>query len=108
MWPAWFRRRVAERGLGRPSTSVTLRTTGIGESVIADRLGGLLARDAAPLVATYARAEAVDVRISAHERPGWDAAAEVAATEAVVRERLAGHVWAESATTRGGAIAQAP
>ncbi|HYL40803.1 MAG TPA: molybdopterin-binding protein, partial [Candidatus Binatus sp.] len=72
MWREWVRPRLNERGLGRPMTSVTLRTTGIGESLIAERLGSLLARDAEPLVATYARSDAVDVRISAHERRGWN------------------------------------
>ena len=107
MWSDWVRPRLAARGLGRPSVVVTLRTTGLGESLIADRLGPLLARDAEPLVATYARADAVDVRISAHERPGWDAAAAVAANEATVRDRLAGHVWATGSTTWGEAIAAA-
>jgi nicotinamide-nucleotide amidase len=107
MWSDWVRPRLVARGLGRPAVVVTLRTTGIGESLIADRLGTLLARDAEPLVATYARAEAVDVRISAHERAGWDAAAAVAATEAVVAERLGGHVWARGVTSWGEAIAAA-
>jgi nicotinamide-nucleotide amidase len=107
MWADWVRPRLADRGLGRPLVAVTLRTTGIGESVIADRLGPLLARDAEPVVATYARAEAVDVRIVAHERPGFDAAAAVAASEAIVAERLAGHVWARGSTTWGEALAAA-
>jgi nicotinamide-nucleotide amidase len=107
MWSDWVRPRLDDRGLGRPLVAVTLRTTGIGESVIADRLGPLLARDAEPIVATYARAEAVDVRISAHERPGLDAAAAVAASERIVAERLAGHVWARGTTSWGEALAAA-
>ena len=107
MWTEWVVPRLAQRGLGRSGVTVTLRTTGIGESLIADRLGPLLARDADPLVATYARAEAVDVRISAHERPGWDATAAVAATTAQVEERLAGHVWARGTTSWAEAVAEA-
>jgi molybdenum cofactor synthesis domain-containing protein len=107
MWDGWIRPRLEARGLGRPAATVTLRTTGLGESLIADRLGPLLARDAEPLVATYARTEAVDVRISAHERPGWDAAAAVRATEATVLERLGDHVWARGTTTWAEAIADA-
>ena len=42
MWDGWVLPRLAERGLGRPIASVTLRLTGIGESAIADRLGSLL------------------------------------------------------------------
>jgi nicotinamide-nucleotide amidase len=99
MWREWVRPRLEARGLGRSMATVTLRTTGIGESLIAERLGPLLAREAEPLVATYARADAVDVRISAHERPGWDAAAAVTELERTITERLAGHVWARGSTT---------
>ncbi|HJW22329.1 MAG TPA: molybdopterin-binding protein [Candidatus Limnocylindrales bacterium] len=107
MWHDWVLPRLAARGLGRPMTTVTLRTTGIGESLIADRLGPLLARDAEPLVATYARADAVDVRISAHERAGWDAAAAVAETERAVTAALGDHVWARGDVTWPGAIGDA-
>jgi nicotinamide-nucleotide amidase len=104
MWAEWVRPRLEARGLGRPMATVVLRTTGIGESLIADRLGALLARDAEPLVATYARADGVDIRISAHERAGWDATAAVAATERAVVEALGDHVWARGATTWAAAI----
>lgn len=105
MWRDSVRPRLARRGLGRPIVSVTLRTTGIGESLIADRLGPILARDAEPLVATYARADAVDIRMWAHEREGWDAAAAVAAAERTILDVLGDHVWARGATTWAGAIA---
>jgi nicotinamide-nucleotide amidase len=107
MWHDWVRPRLASRGLGRPMTTVTLRTTGIGESLIADRLGPLLARDAEPLVATYARADAVDVRISAHQRAGWDAAAAVADAEHAVVAVLGDHIWARGETSWPAAIAEA-
>ena len=48
----------------------TLRLTGIGESLVADRLGEALLRAANPEVATYARADAVDVRIVGDRRAG--------------------------------------
>jgi len=105
MWHGWVRPRLVARGLGRTLASVTLRTTGIGESLIADRLGDLLDRQADPLVATYARNEAVDVRISSHERPGHDAPAAVAAAAAEVERRLAGHVWGRGTTSWAEAIA---
>jgi nicotinamide-nucleotide amidase len=68
MWSGWVLPRLRERGLGQDAVVVTLRTTGLGESMIAQRLGRLLDRDANPTVATYARHDAVDIRISA--RPG--------------------------------------
>ena len=56
---------LRRRGLGTDRVVRTLRLTGIGESVVADRLGETLLRRANPEVATYARADAVDVRMSA-------------------------------------------
>src|SRR5688500_4686641 len=66
MWDGWVLPRLSERGLGRPLASVTLRLTGIGESAVASRLGSLLKPGARPAVATYARADAVDIRIWTH------------------------------------------
>jgi nicotinamide-nucleotide amidase len=106
MWDGWVVPRLEARGLGRPIASVTLRLTGIGESAIADRLGALLS-GTKPQVATYARADAVDVRIWTHadgaDRSQADAL--VAATEARIVELLGEHVWARGTTTWAAAIA---
>jgi hypothetical protein len=107
MWSGWVLPRLEERGLGRPIASVTLRLTGIGESAIADRLGPLLDAVARPQVATYARADAVDIRIWTHDEvgepghaAGAGAAADVvAATEARIVELLGEHIWARGETT---------
>ena len=104
MWEGWVVPRLVERGLGRPIVSVTLRLTGIGESAIAARLGSLLDPGARPSVATYARAEAVDVRIWTHADEGSGggrAAAEalVADVEARVIAELGEHVWARGQRT---------
>jgi nicotinamide-nucleotide amidase len=107
MWHGWVRPRLLARGLGRPMATVTLRTTGIGESLIADRLGALLARDAEPLVATYARADAVDIRISARQHSGADAIAAVAETERAITALIGDHVWARGDTTWAAAISDA-
>lgn len=111
MWDGWVVPRLEQRGLGRPIASVTLRLTGIGESAIADRLGDALLAGSRPMVATYARAEAVDIRIWAHEEPGegGPAAAErlVADTEAHVLDMLGDHVWARGETTWPQALAAA-
>lgn len=93
MWRDWIQPRLASRGLGRRTASLTLRTTGLGESLIAERLGPLLHRDANPTVATYARADAVDVRISAFATADSDAESLVAAAEADVLARIGDHVW---------------
>jgi nicotinamide-nucleotide amidase len=120
MWSGWVVPRLAERGLGRPLASVTLRLTGIGESAIADRLGALLSTGARPQVATYARADAVDIRIWSHAGAddatavgvgsgagAGDAAALVAATEARVLELVGEYLWARGETTWPEAVAGA-
>ena len=107
MWEGWVLPRLRERGLGRPTAVATLRTTGLGESLIAERLGGLLDRDANPTVATYARTDAVDVRIAAVDAGGRTAADFVAETETAVLAVIGEHVWARGATTWSEAIGAA-
>jgi nicotinamide-nucleotide amidase len=108
MWEGWVVPRLEERGLGRRAASVTLRLTGIGESAIADRLGPLLDLGARPSVATYARNDAVDIRIWAHDDDGVEAAAAaVAATEARIVELLGAHVWARGESTWPETVAAA-
>ncbi|HEY7522652.1 MAG TPA: molybdopterin-binding protein [Candidatus Limnocylindrales bacterium] len=79
--------------LGRRTAVTTLRLTGIGESMVADRLGDLLRRGANPLVSTYARADAVDVRISAIDADGRAAGELVDETEAIIQAELGEYVW---------------
>jgi nicotinamide-nucleotide amidase len=110
MWSGWVVPRLEARGLGRPMASVTLRLTGIGESAIADRLGDLLT-GSRPQVATYARADAVDIRIWTHADAAAhgesEAQALVAATEARVVELLGEHVWARGETSWPDALREA-
>ena len=108
MWSGWVLPRLEARGIGRPLASVTLRLTGIGESAIADRLGSLLDPTARPQVATYARADAVDIRIWTHEDgPGQEAATMVATTEARIVALLGEHIWGRGETTWPRALADA-
>ena len=65
MWTDEVLPRLAARGVGVETEVRTLRLTGIGESQVAERLGEPLLRATNPIVATYARQEAVDIRISA-------------------------------------------
>ncbi len=112
MWTEWVLPRLRERGLGRDVAVRILRLTGIGESQVADVLGDELLRAPNPTVATYARADAVDVRISAVDQPGSgdapaaSAAALVEAAEAFVRARLGEHVWSTGTTTWPQAIGE--
>jgi nicotinamide-nucleotide amidase len=110
MWHDAVLPRLLERGLGREMVVVTLRTSGIGESLVVDRLGADVMNAANPLVTTYARQEAVDVRIAA--LPDTDAengrrrtAREVAdGTEAVILARLGEHVWGRNEATWADAV----
>ena len=86
--------RLERLGLGTDVAVRTYRLTGIGESQLADRLGDALLRRPNPEVATYARADAVDIRISA---VGDATATAEAHVEAAAREVLAAageFVWA--------------
>jgi nicotinamide-nucleotide amidase len=63
MWAGHVVPRLRARGLGADRVAETLRLTGIGESAVADLLGDDLLRGTRPSVATYARIDAVDVRV---------------------------------------------
>lgn len=92
------------RGLGVDVASRTFRLMGIGESQVAERLGEELLRRPNPEIATYARVEAVDVRVSARGDGTTPAAALLEDAAAVVVERLGAHVWATGTTTWSDAI----
>jgi nicotinamide-nucleotide amidase len=112
MWSDWVLPRLEARGLGTEIEIQTLRLTGIGESQVADLLGEALLSASNPSVATYARSDAVDVRISAVAEPSAGGrpsrtAAEVAgAAESEVLARLRDHVWARGETSWSAAIGE--
>lgn len=94
MWPMWqaeVRPRLDARGVGGLVASETLRLAGIGESALADLIGEELRRGSDPEVATYARADAVDVRISSR---GPGAADRVAGMAAQLLPRLQPYLFA--------------
>ena len=95
---------AAERGLGAEVASRTYRLAGIGESQVAELLGETMLRATNPIVATYARVEAVDVRVSAVAEGGRTAEELVEAAAAVVLGQLGDHVWATGETTWSQAI----
>jgi nicotinamide-nucleotide amidase len=106
MWAEQVLPRLADRGVGADLVVRTLRLHGIGESQVAEMLGDLL-RASNPVIATYARHEAVDVRISA--RTEGPVAAERLAddAEAAVTALLGRFVWTRGATTWATAIDEA-
>ena len=104
MWHDEALPRLIARGLGREIVARTWRLHGIGESHVAELLGEELLRAADPQVATYARVEAVDVRV-ASSGPG--AEERVAQAGAVVEEHLGRYVWATGETTWADAVSAA-
>jgi molybdenum cofactor synthesis domain-containing protein len=111
MWADWVLPRLDARGPGRDQEVRTLRLTGIGESQVAERLGESLLRASNPVVATYVRSEAVDVRIAARPDRGNGRAArsavEVAdAAEAEVLAAVGEYVWARGETTWRAAVGE--
>jgi nicotinamide-nucleotide amidase len=107
MWTSWALPRLSVRGLGRLVATVTLRTALIGESLIADQLGSLLDLGANPTVATYARADAVDIRISAVATGTSTASELVAVAESEVLRRVGSYVWGRGEISWPAAIAAA-
>ncbi len=113
MWRDWVLPRLVERGLGDGRVARTLRTYGIGESHVAELLGDALLRGRNPEVATYARADWLDIRVSAVAERGADGAvvrsAEdvVEAAIAAVRGHLEGFVRAEGDTTWADLVGRA-
>jgi nicotinamide-nucleotide amidase len=109
MWTDHVLPRLRERGAGTDVVQRTLRLAGIGESQVADLLGEAMLRATDPIVATYARADAVDVRISARGTGtgGTPAADRVAGATERVLGILGGHVWAEGDATWAAAIGSA-
>jgi nicotinamide-nucleotide amidase len=105
MWSDWVLPRLRQRRLGDGRIVRTLRTYGIGESHAAELLGDAMLRRANPVVATYARADWLDVRVTAVDEPAADGVpartAEAILEETVtdVRATLAGYVWAEGETS---------
>ena len=99
MWADGVLPRLAERGVGGDTDVRTLRLFGIGESQVAELLGEPLLRAANPVVATYARHEAVDVRVSARASGGRSAADLADEAEAAVLAILGEFVWARGDAT---------
>jgi len=107
MWRDHVLPKLVGRGVGGDADVRTLRLTGIGESQVVEELGEPLLRRANPVVATYARHEAVDVRISARPEDGRSAAELGAEAEAAVLSILGDHVWARGDTTWADALGEA-
>jgi nicotinamide-nucleotide amidase len=94
MWRDHVLPRLAGRGLGADRAVETLRLTGMGESLLVDAIGEDVLRRRNPEVATYARVDAVDVRVSATAEGGRTARELVDAAVADLMPALGRYVFA--------------
>ncbi|MGD0017962.1 MAG: molybdopterin-binding protein [Candidatus Limnocylindrales bacterium] len=99
MWEGWVLPHLVARGLGQGRVTRTYRLAGIGESAVAALLGERLLRAENPVVATYARSDAVDVRISARADGGRSPEELVEEAAAVVLAAVGKHVWGRDGDT---------
>ncbi|GBD17875.1 Putative competence-damage inducible protein [bacterium HR27] len=81
----------------------TIRTIGLGESLVEDRLHDLITRNM-PRVATYAKDDGVYIRISVQADDEATARRLLAETEREIHQRLGQHVYGTDDTTLGAAI----
>lgn len=82
-----------------------LRVTGLGESTVEERLGALTHSDN-PTLATYAKNDAVDVRITAKAQTREDAERMVAEMEVQARNRLGHHVFGTDKQTLASIVGE--
>ena len=90
--------RLAARGGGSVIRSRTVRTTGIPESTLAERMGEIES-EIAPLTLAYLPGlEGVDLRITAWQLDETEAEGRLAAAAALLTERGGNHVYGEGET----------
>jgi nicotinamide-nucleotide amidase len=106
MWTDGVVPRLRGRGSGRETVVRTLRLAGIGESMVAAHLGEALLRAANPVVATYAKVDSVDVRITAVAESGRSAAELAAEAEKAVLAAVGDHVWGHDGDTWSDVLAR--
>ena len=106
MWREQALPRLKAGALGGDWASHTLRLTGIGESALVGLLGEDVLRAANPQVATYARADAVDLVVSAESDGRPSAAQVVEHAVGLLRDKVGGYVFAEGDETWADALAK--
>ncbi len=94
MWRDQVLPRLHARGLGIDRAVHTLHLAGIGESALVDLVGKELLENGNPRMATYARADFVDLRVSAVTDGAHDAESLVEAAIAALSPRLDPYAFA--------------
>lgn len=80
-----------------------LRVSGMGESTVEERLGTLIHSNN-PTLATYAKSDAIDVRITAKAETAEEAEQQVAAMEVRVRQVLGHYIFGTDKDTLQGVV----
>ncbi|HUP82955.1 MAG TPA: molybdopterin-binding protein [Candidatus Limnocylindria bacterium] len=107
MWPMWGEHalpRLQAGRLGVERATHTLRLSGVGESALVALIGEDVLRGTNPQVATYARADAVDVVVSAESDGRSTARAIVEETVAKLRTQVGEFIFAEGDQTWADAL----
>ncbi len=94
MWQGQALPRLRAHGVGADRAAVTLRLTGIGESAVVDLVGADVMASRNPQLATYARLDAVDLRVSATGDGERSAEELVAEAVAALSPRIDAYVFA--------------
>ena len=95
MWRDHVLPRLHARGLGLDRAITTLHLIGIGESAVVDLVGAEFLEASNPRMATYARADFVDLRVSALATGEWTAADLVAEAVAQLSPRVDPYVFGQ-------------
>ena len=96
--------RIAKRSAGLVVRSRTVRTTGIAESALAERVGAI-EEAIAPLTLAYLPSvEGVDLRVTAWGLLEAEAERSLAAVATTLRERAGDHVYGENGADLAGAV----
>jgi len=99
--------RLAARGDGRVIRSRLVRTSGIPESTLAERMGDI-EREIAPLTLAYLPGlDGVDLRLSAWRLPPDEAETRLAAAAALLHQRGGEYVYGESEADLAGLVLEA-
>lgn len=101
MWRDVVRPMMTARGAGTDQASETLRLTGIGESALVSLIGGEVLGGERPEVATFARPDAVDLRVVAR---GDGAAQAVSDTVTALLPALRPYLFARATETWADAL----
>ena len=83
--------------------SRTIKTFGMSEATVDERLGELL-RGTNPTIGVYAKQDGIHIRITARAESEADAATLIAPVEDGVSERLGAHLWGSDDDTLEGVI----